>query len=82
MFVALLHSNGSYSIVGCVFVAGGMYLASRYLAVNIYSDFAIPAVGPHVTVCIFVRMYVCVNRYICMYFALACCFCVSPLCSW
>jgi hypothetical protein len=45
-----LHSNGSYSIVACVFVAAGMCLPSRCLAMNVYSDFTIPAFGLHVTV--------------------------------
>jgi hypothetical protein len=46
VFTAPLHSNGSYSIVACVFVAAGMC----YVAMNVYSDFAIPAFGRHVTV--------------------------------
>jgi hypothetical protein len=36
MFTAPLHSNGSYSIVVCVFVASGICLPSRCLAMNIY----------------------------------------------
>jgi hypothetical protein len=47
MFTALLHSNGSNSTVACVFVAAGMCLPSRCLAVNAYSDFAF---GRHVTI--------------------------------
>jgi hypothetical protein len=39
VFTALLHKNGSYSIVACVFVAAGMCLPSRCLAMNVYSDF-------------------------------------------
>jgi hypothetical protein len=39
VFTASLHSNGSYSIVACVFIAAGMCLPSRCLAVNVYSDF-------------------------------------------
>jgi hypothetical protein len=50
VFTALLHSNGSYPIVACVFVAAGMCLPSRCLAMNDYSDFAIPAFGRHVTI--------------------------------
>jgi hypothetical protein len=50
MFTSLLHSNGSYSIVACEFVVGGMCLPSRCLAINVYSDFAIPAFGRHVTI--------------------------------
>jgi hypothetical protein len=37
------------SIIACVFVAAGMCLASCYVAVNLYSDFAISAFGRHVT---------------------------------
>jgi hypothetical protein len=50
MFTAPLHSNESYSIVACVFVASGMCLPSRYLATNVYTDFAILAFGHHVTI--------------------------------
>jgi hypothetical protein len=49
VFTALLHSNGSYSIVARVFIAVGMCLANRCLAMNVYSDFTIPAFGRHVT---------------------------------
>jgi hypothetical protein len=49
LFTEPLHSNGSYSIVACVFVAAGMRLPSRFLAMNFCSDFAIPAFGSHVT---------------------------------
>jgi hypothetical protein len=45
VFTALLHSNGRNSIVACVFVAAGMCLPSRCLAVNVYSYFTIPAFG-------------------------------------
>jgi hypothetical protein len=47
VFTAPLHSNGSYSIVACVFVDAGMCLSSRCLAMNVYSDFTIPAFGRH-----------------------------------
>jgi hypothetical protein len=50
MFTAPLHNNGTYSIVSCVFVAAGMCLPSRYIAINVYSDFTIPAFGRHVTI--------------------------------
>jgi hypothetical protein len=50
VFTAPLHSNWSYSIVACVFVAAGMCLPSRTLAMDIYSDVTIPALGRHVTV--------------------------------
>jgi hypothetical protein len=46
---ALLHSNGSCSIFARVFVAAGMCLPSRCLAINVYSDFTVPAFGRHVT---------------------------------
>jgi hypothetical protein len=45
VFTALLHSNESYSIVACVFVAAGICLPSRCLAMDVYSDFTIPALG-------------------------------------
>jgi hypothetical protein len=49
----------SYSIVACVFVAAGIYLPSRCLTMNVYSDFSIPAFGFHVTIsCI----YICSNK--------------------
>jgi hypothetical protein len=51
MFTASLHSSWSYSIVVCIFVATGMCLPIRCLAMNVYSDFAIPAFGRHITVC-------------------------------
>jgi hypothetical protein len=50
VFTARMHSNGSYSIVTCVFVEAGMCLPSRCLAMNVYSDFTIPAFRRHVTV--------------------------------
>jgi hypothetical protein len=48
---APLHSNGSYLIVVCVFVVAGMRLPSRFLGMNVYCDFAIPAFRRHVTIC-------------------------------
>jgi hypothetical protein len=50
MFTASLNSNGSDSIVACVFVAAGMCLPRRCLAMKGYFDFAIPAFERHVTV--------------------------------
>jgi hypothetical protein len=50
VFTKPLHSNGSYSIVPCVFVAAGMCLPSRCLAMNVYSDFTIPAFARHVSI--------------------------------
>jgi hypothetical protein len=47
VFAAPLHS---YPIVACVFIAAEMYLPSRCLAMNGYSDFAIPVFGRHVTI--------------------------------
>jgi hypothetical protein len=49
VFTGLLHGNGSYSTVVCVFVAAGMRIPSRYPAINIYSDFTILTFGRHVT---------------------------------
>jgi hypothetical protein len=46
---APLHSNGIYSTFACLFVATGICLLSRCLAMNNYSDFTIPAFGRHVT---------------------------------
>jgi hypothetical protein len=43
VFTAPFHSNGSSSIITCVFVAAGMCLPSRCLARNVYSNFTIPA---------------------------------------
>jgi hypothetical protein len=61
VFTAPLHSNGSYSIVACVFVEGGMCLPSHCLALNVYSDFIIPAFGCHVT--IYVYIYLSINPF-------------------
>jgi hypothetical protein len=47
---APFHSNGSYSIVACVFLAAGMCLPTRCLAMDVYSDFTVPAFGRHVIV--------------------------------
>jgi hypothetical protein len=48
----------SLSIVACVFIAAGICLRSRCLAMNVYSDFTIPAFGRHVTVFpIFIRQW-------------------------
>jgi hypothetical protein len=49
LFIAPLHGNGSYSIVACIFIAVGVYLPTRCLAMNVYSDFSISASGRHVT---------------------------------
>jgi hypothetical protein len=49
VFTAPFPNNGSYSIISCVFFAAGIFLPSRFLAMNIYSDFIIPAFGRHVT---------------------------------
>jgi hypothetical protein len=51
MFTAPLSSNGSYSIVACVFVAAGMCLPSSCLAMVVSSDFTIPVLGRHVPIC-------------------------------
>jgi hypothetical protein len=56
VFIVPLHSNGSYSIIAYVFVSAGMCLPSRCLAMNVYSNLAIPAFGHHVT--IFFTIYV------------------------
>jgi hypothetical protein len=51
----ILHNNVIYSIFTCVFVAAGICLWCRCLAINVYSDFTILDFGDHVTV------------YICLY---------------
>jgi hypothetical protein len=58
--VAPLHSNGRYSTVACVFVAAGMGLASRCLAMNVYSDFTISAFGRHVTISTYLFDYIAI----------------------
>jgi hypothetical protein len=50
VLTAPLHSNGSYAIVACVFVAAGLCLQSRCLAMNIYSDTTISAFWRDVTI--------------------------------
>jgi hypothetical protein len=45
-----LHTNVSYLIVACVFVAVGICLPSRCLTMNVCSDFTIPAFGRQVTI--------------------------------
>jgi hypothetical protein len=50
VFITPLNTNGSYSIFACVFVAAGMCLPSRCIAMNVYSDFTIPAFDSHVTI--------------------------------
>jgi hypothetical protein len=59
MFTAPLHSNGSYSIVACVFFAPEMCLPSHCLAMNVYSDFSVPVFGRHVIVCTYVVCWWC-----------------------
>jgi hypothetical protein len=53
MFTGPLHSKGSYSMVACLFVAAGIWLPSPCLAMNVCSDFPIPAFGRHITVFLF-----------------------------
>jgi hypothetical protein len=50
VFTVPLHSNGSYSIFACVFVAAGMCLPGRCLEMNVYSEFHISAFGRHDTI--------------------------------
>jgi hypothetical protein len=49
-FTAPSHSNESYSIVACVFVAARMCLPSHCLTMNVYPDFVIPTFGRRVTI--------------------------------
>jgi hypothetical protein len=51
VFTAPLHSNGCYSIAACLLAALRICLLSRFLAMGVSSDFNIPAIGRHVTVC-------------------------------
>jgi hypothetical protein len=50
VFTAPVHNNGSYLIVACVFIAAGMCLPSCCLAMDVTSDFTIPAFGRHVRI--------------------------------
>jgi hypothetical protein len=52
VFAMPLQCNGSYSIVGWVFVAAGIYLQSPCLAMNVYSDFTVQAFGRNLTLSI------------------------------
>jgi hypothetical protein len=61
VFTVPLNSNGSYSIVACVFVAAGMFFPSRCLTMNIYSDVTIPAFGRHITVCLWLTKFSAVH---------------------
>jgi hypothetical protein len=47
VFTAPFYSNGNYSIVASLFIAAGMCLPIRCLAINVNSDFTIPAFGHH-----------------------------------
>jgi hypothetical protein len=49
VFIAPLHSNGSYSIIACIFVAARICLPSCCLEKNVCYYFIIPALGRHVT---------------------------------
>jgi hypothetical protein len=51
VFTSQLHRSGSSSIVTCVFVAAGMFLPSRCLAMNVCSFSTIPAFRRHVKIC-------------------------------
>jgi hypothetical protein len=50
VFTAPLHTNGSYSVAVWVFYAAGICLADSCLAMDVSSDFTIPAFGRHVTI--------------------------------
>jgi hypothetical protein len=53
VFTVPLPGKGSYSIFHCVLVVAGLGLTSCCLAMNVYPDFAILAIGRHVTVLYF-----------------------------
>jgi hypothetical protein len=61
---APFHSNGNYSIATSIFVAAGIRLASRCLAMNVCSDFAIPAFGRHVIMFNFKCMIQIIREFI------------------
>jgi hypothetical protein len=67
MFTAPLHSNGSYSIVACVFVASGTCLMSSCLARDVSSDFTIAAFGHHATIYIAIVLITKYENYIYVY---------------
>jgi hypothetical protein len=50
VFIAPFLSNGSHSVVVCMFVAAGICLPNHCLAINVSSDFTIPAFGRDVTI--------------------------------
>jgi hypothetical protein len=50
VFTSPMHSAGSYSIVDSVFVAEGICLPSRCLAMNVYSGLTVLSFGRHVTI--------------------------------
>jgi hypothetical protein len=50
VLTASLHNNESYSIVVCVFVAAGMCLPSRCVAMNVCYDFIILAFERHIAI--------------------------------
>jgi hypothetical protein len=52
VFTAPFHSNRSYSIVTCVFVAAGMFVPSSCLAMDVSSDITALAYGRHITISI------------------------------
>jgi hypothetical protein len=58
-----LHSNESYSIVACVFVAAGMCLPSCCVTMNVYFHFTISAVWHHVRILINgIGVFISLNR--------------------
>jgi hypothetical protein len=46
----LLMRHGSYPIVARIFVAAEVCFLSHCLAINVYSDFTVPAFGGHITI--------------------------------
>jgi hypothetical protein len=65
VFTAPLHSNGSYSIVACLFVAAIMSLQNRCLAMDAYSDLTISVFGRRVTL-LFIYLYIIsIYSYVC-----------------
>jgi hypothetical protein len=65
VFTSPFHSNGSCSIVACVFAAAGMCLPSRWVAMDVSSDFTIPDFGRHVTISSLVSILVHLNQFTC-----------------
>jgi hypothetical protein len=63
-FTASLHSNRSYSIFVCLFVAAGMDSLSRCPAMNVCSDITAPVSERHVTIWTYEIRSICETAFI------------------